>query len=107
MAITGAFSSLPMMTDCPSMSAICPPRRQRSSPLDGMRRFDPAELQELVRRQVGGERRHEVVADERHAQERPEARDLVHDRLEHRLLALAARDVVLGRVELVLTRMRE
>ena len=42
MATTVALSSPPMMNDCPSMSAIVPPRRHRRIPLDGVRRFTQA-----------------------------------------------------------------
>ena len=41
----------------------------------------PAELDDLVRREVGRERLHEVVPDERHPREPVEAHDLVRDRL--------------------------
>ena len=64
--------------------------------------LDPAELQQLSGGEIGRQRLHEVAADEGELQERARPDELVGHRLDHGLLALAAREVVLGRVEPVL-----
>ena len=61
----------------------------------------PAELREFPRREIRGEWRCEIAAHERKAEEGPEARDLISDSVGHDLLAVATRDVGVGRVELV------
>ena len=62
----------------------------------------PAELDELPGRQVGGQRFQERVAVEREPHHGPEAEQLGHHGAHDRLLAQAACDVAVGRVELVL-----
>ena len=63
-------------------------------------------MAELAGREVGCERRDQVVGEERHPHEGRKARDLVADRAHDCLLALAARQVVLGGVESVLANAR-
>ena len=67
---------------------------------------DPAELQELSGGQVRRQRLDEAGADERQLHEGAEGDELVGHRLDDGLLALAAREVVLGRVEPVLPHAR-
>ena len=64
--------------------------------------LDPAELHQLTGREVGRERLGEIAADERKAQERPGPGELARHRLDHGLLPVGARQVVVRRVELVL-----
>ena len=97
------FSSPPTSTDWPPTDCGSPPRRQCSERLSFERKRDPAELQQLTGREVGRERLDEVVADERQLHEGAGGDELVRHRLDDRLLPLAAREVVLGRVEPVLT----
>jgi len=61
-----------------------------------------AELEQLPRREVGRQRLDEVAALERHLRERPDRRELRADGLDHGLLACAAREVRLRRLELIL-----
>src|SRR5262249_11404810 len=60
---------------------------------------DPAELQHLSRRQVGGEWPEQLAPREGQVEVGADARQLARDRLDHLLLALGARDVVVGRIE--------
>ena len=98
--ITFRFSSLPIRNDSPPIDVGVPPSRQWSVESDAD--LAPRELSELPGREVGGERRDQVVREERQPHERREARHVVADRPHDRLLPLAARDVGLGGVEPVL-----
>ena len=98
--ITFRFSSLPIRNDSPpidvGVSAEPAPEGRVGADLD------PRELSELPGGKVGGQGRDQVVREERQPHERREARHVVADRPHDRLLALAARQVVLGGVEPVL-----
>ena len=99
--ITSTLPSDPMITDSPPMVAGSPPSRQCSDFDESARKRTHPSCIELPRGEIGRERRGERVAREGEAQERGDARDLVPDRLRDRLLATAARDVRVRRVELV------
>ena len=58
----------------------------------------PAELHQVVGREIGGERLADRPADAREVQQRAGRGEAVRDRLQHALLAQAAREVVVGRV---------
>ena len=100
--IAAAFSSVPISTDSPPIVCGSPPRRQWSARAALARNLTQPSCSSCPAREVGRQRLDEVAADEGQPQERARPDELVGHRLDHGLLALAAREVVLGRVEPVL-----